>query len=80
MKRPPNLNEEIAAMAKSDLTSMHTIIMENARARDEEKQTNATPKPSANDLKRKRKKNRAQLVQTIRISVSKQSVYSAFIT
>lgn len=67
MKRPPNLNEEIAAMANP--TSM-PISMENTRMRDEEKPLNAVTKPNASDSRRKRKKNRAQLVQTIRISVS----------
>lgn len=71
MKRPPNLNEEIAALAKSDLGGTpSTMSMDNARARDEEKQTNAESKPNSSDSKRKRNKNRAPLVQTIRISVS----------
>lgn len=71
MKRPPNLNEEIAAMAKSDSNGMPTIAIENHRSRDDEKLSNVNShNPSSMDSKRKRKKNRSQLVQTIRISVS----------
>lgn len=70
MKRPPNLNEEIAAMAKSDSASISMISMDNVRIRDEEKQISAVAKPNSNDLKRKRKENRSQLVREIRISVS----------
>lgn len=71
MKRPPNLNEEIAAMAKSDPSSMISMSsVENTRTKDEERQMNTATKPNSTDSKRKRKKNRAQLVQTIRISVS----------
>lgn len=70
MKRPPNLNEEIAAMAKSDSTGIPTLSIENQRSRDDEKLHNASSNnPNSTDSKRKRKKNRSQLVQTIRISV-----------
>lgn len=72
MKRPPNLNEEIAAMAKSDSTGIPTMSTENHRSRDDEKLHNInSSKPNSTDSKRKRKKNRSQLVQTIRISVSR---------
>lgn len=70
MKKPPNLNEEIAAMAKSDSTCASTQSIESARSRDEEKQCNSIIKPSSHEKQRKRKKCRSQLVQEIRISVS----------
>lgn len=71
MKRPPNLNEEIAAMAKSDSTGVPTVSIENHRSRGDEKLNNTNSSSSnATDAKRKRKKNRTQLVTAIRISVS----------
>lgn len=70
MKKPLNLSEEIAAMAKSDPTCATTQSVEIARARDEEKQCNSIVKPSSHEKQRKRKKCRSQLVQEIRISVS----------
>lgn len=71
MKRPPNLNEEIAAMAKSDSTGMPTLSIENHRSRSDDKSNNTNSNSSnATDAKRKRKKNRTQLVTAIRISVS----------
>lgn len=70
MKRPPNLNEEIAAMAKSDPACISTLTIENIRAKGEEKQNTLDAKTSTNEEQRRRKKCRAQLVQEIRISVS----------
>lgn len=70
MKKPPNLNEEIAAMAKSDSTCGSTQSIESARSKDEEKQCNSIIKPNLHEKQRKRKKCRSQLVQEIRISVS----------
>lgn len=79
MKRPPNLNEEIAAMAKSDSTGIPTISIENHRSRDDEKLHNINSNnPNSADSKRKRKKNRSQLVQTIRISVSISSHFQSY--
>lgn len=69
MKKPPNLNEEIAAMAKSDPTCISIQSVENIRARDEEKQNHSVDKSNATE-QRKSKKCRAQLVQEIRISVN----------
>lgn len=78
MKRPPNLNEEIAAMAKSDSIGIPAMSTENHRSRDDEKLHNINSnKPNSSDAKRKRKKNRSQLVQTIRISVS--MAYNAYV-
>lgn len=70
MKKPMNLHEEIAAMAKSDSTGVSSISMENTRIKDEERQNSSAVKSNSNEIPRKRKKNRAQLVQEIRISVS----------
>lgn len=70
MKKPLNLNEEIAAMAKSDSTGVSTQPTENVRARDEEKQSSLDTKVKDDAEKRRKKKCRKQLVQEIRISVS----------
>lgn len=70
MKKPMNLHEEIAAMAKSDSTGASAISMENVRIKEEERQNSSAVKSNSNETPRKRKKNRAQLVQEIRISVS----------
>lgn len=68
MKRPPNLNEEIAAMANASCTSTQSI--ENNRVTDEDKQNNCVSKTNTGEEKRRKKKCRKQLVQEIRISVS----------
>lgn len=61
-------------MAKLDSTGIPTMCTENNRLRDDEKTHNInSTKPNSTDAKRKRKKSRSQLVQTIRISVSKVS-------
>lgn len=70
MKKPPNLNEEIAAMAKSDLAGPSELSTDNSRYRDEEKQSSSMTKSSSGDSKRKKLKCRAKLVKEIRISVS----------
>lgn len=70
MKKPPNLNEEIAAMAKSDSSHSSELSTENNRHRDEEKQSNLMTKPNTSDSKMKKRKCRSKLVQEIRISVS----------
>lgn len=71
MKKPPNLNEEIAAMAKSsDLSHSSELSTENNRHRDEEKQSYPMAKPNTSDSKMKKRKCRSKLVQEIRISVS----------
>lgn len=70
MKKPPNLNEEIAAMAKSDLSHSSELSMDNNRHRDEEKQNNLMAKPNTSDSRKKKRKCRSKLVQEIRISVS----------
>lgn len=75
-----NLHEEIAAMAKSDLTSVSAISMENTRIKDEDRQNSSAVKSNSNEIPRKGKKNRAQLVQEIRISVSfAKFLYIAFL-
>lgn len=70
MKRPPNLNEEIAAMAKSDPACISTLTIENVRVKGEEKQNTLDAKTSISEEQRRMKKCRSQLVQEIRISVS----------
>lgn len=70
IKRPLNLNEEIAAMAKSDTTCITNISTEGTRIKDEERQNHAIIKSNTSESKSKRKKSRSQLVQEIRISVS----------
>lgn len=72
MKRPLNLNEEIAAMAKSDPNSISTLSVDNNRSRDEENHNMLMAKTNANQPQRRKKKCRALLVQEIRISVSFQ--------
>ncbi|XP_055314214.1 probable histone-lysine N-methyltransferase CG1716 isoform X2 [Sitodiplosis mosellana] len=68
MKRPPNLNEEIAAMAKSDPACISIISTENIRARDEENQNICVAKSNTGEEQCRKKKCRMQLVQEIRIS------------
>lgn len=70
MKNPPNLNEEIAAMAKSDSSHSSEFSTENNRHRDEEKQSNIMAKPNTNDSENMQRKCRSKLVRQIRISVS----------
>lgn len=76
MKNPPNLNEEIAAMAKSDSSHTSELSTDNSRHRDEERQSNPMAKPNASDSKKKKRKCRKKLVREIRISVS--TIYGAF--
>lgn len=73
MKKLPNLNEEIAAMAKSDPTCISIQSIDNIRTRDEENQCNSVVKSNAIE-QRKRKKCRSQLVQEIRISVNIKNI------
>lgn len=75
MKKPPNLNEEIAAMAKSDTACISIISTENIRARDEENQNTFVARTNSGEEKRRKKKCRKQLVQEIRISVSYKIIY-----
>lgn len=75
MKKPPNLNEEIAAMAKSDTACISIISTEDIRAKDEENQNSFIAKINAGEEKRKKKKCRKQLVQEIRISVRSKIIY-----
>ena len=70
MKKPLNLNEEIAAMAKSDSSCISVQSVENTRIKEEENHCNAINKSNMFEKQRKRKKSRSQLVQEIRISVS----------
>lgn len=69
MKNPPNLNEEIAAMAKFDSSHSSEFSTDNNRYRDEDKQSNPMAKPNTSDSKKKKRKCRSKLVQEIRISV-----------
>lgn len=71
MKKMPSLNEEIAAMAKSDSTGMTSdLSIDSNHYRDDEKQSNSNTKASSSDVrKRNKSRSRAKLVQEIRISV-----------
>ncbi|XP_031639899.1 uncharacterized protein LOC116351884 isoform X2 [Contarinia nasturtii] len=72
VKRPQNLNEEIAAMAKSDSINSTSLSVESTRqgtrAKDEENQINLIAKPNTSQSERRKKKCRSLLVQEIRIS------------